>query len=316
MKKWRKRSDPASSARLRRATLPGFFACDKTSWCRDCPRRLPGEGVTAPRGPSLRKIVISTQADYCQEYFPLWYHWYTEIQHADDIFIIAAGTPQASVAATMAFYQGLPKIHIERLDLPNFEVPTILARHRNWLRELAPSFPFLVVSADSDQFFEFPSAAPMDCGLLFFDDVELVSEGVPSLQALPTSDLRELSLQWRAHVVRNMLFKREHRAGLLNLFNCPNVGGGGHCWPPEMPPRPFQRSYHWIFSGVEQFVQKVKSLSLQSNDRSWWHWPKWIAVFRAQGEEGLRKLYPEIIIREGASREVQAFKNRFAKGRS
>jgi hypothetical protein len=307
---WKKRKRQPVHWPPRKGELRGFISCGSEPWCRDCPEQHQPLNI----GPRLRKIVISTQADYCAEHFPLWYHWYVNVQQVDDIFIIAAGTPQASVETTMAFYQGLPKIHIERMDLPNFEIPLILERHRNWARELRPEPPFLVVSADSDQYFEFPVTVPPNRGLLFFEDVELASESIPPLDMLRDADIRELSVHWRDHVSPGTTgFQKEHRVGLLNTTNCPNVGGGGHCWPPELPARPFERSYHWIFGGAEQFVRKVKALSLQSGDVNWWHWPKWIAVYQAEGEAGLRALYPEIIAQERKSNNVQAFKNRILR---
>jgi hypothetical protein len=278
------------------------WSCNRSEWC-PCEQ------------PKLQRIIISTQADYCQEQFPFWYRWYTQIFPADLIFVLAVETPVASTDATEAFYNGKPGVHFQRIRRENFEPGEawdVLTRWANgpWLRP-----PYMILSADTDQYFELPlSPPPAHRGLIFFHEVELASDHVPSVEQLAETPLRELSLDWRSFCVGKGHFTTERRAALYNIPSCPRTGAGSHCYPPDFVTNGDSQGYHWIFSGADAFVRKVHSLTLAKGDKLWWHWPQWAKMSREQSEDALRVHYAAMVREGAAGPRVERFKRLLIEG--
>lgn len=287
----------------------------------DCPAGRACVCVTVQRPPSLmmrtkpmQRVVVALHADYCSRLFDHWYYWYTRVFQATAIHVLTVETPMSPAEKTEAFFRDKPLVQFRKEQWPIFDAFRLWEFKKKWVaNQLAPYYaergPYVIVPADTDEFLE-PITEDLreKRGLLPYRHYEFASHVIPAIGDMGACVLTPLS--WGSL----------HKVGLVNIPSCKLLG----ChWHPRtnghVDDQIFQKDkpcYHWFLQGVEQFIHKVKCVTLAPGEAGW-HWPIWRKIYETEGEEGLRREYGKILGQRGSQdAAIQKFKQYFQDWRA
>jgi len=223
---------------------------------------------------ALTKIVFSKQADHDADLAPLWLRWYRDEFRADEILITPVKTPASEIAQTVAFYQAAG-CQVRPIVLPaGWNDRVVWQRQLAMVREVAPTSPFLAVSADADQLFEPPTTLPPGKSAVPFRRINLLADG-PRLGVLAERE------KTPAYV-----------GGFVGSLDSRFVAVVGH-WVGPAPSETTTIEFHLQWRGATAFAQKVATMTFDPHapPRMAHHWKAWRALVDSQGMKALEKEY-------------------------
>jgi len=230
----------------------------------------------------LNRIVFSKQADHDQEMFEFWYYWYTRVFRANRIFITPVKTRSSETHLTKAFYGAKPGVIVDEIELPRWNPKRVWNEQLRIVSKHSFGSPFLAVSADADQFFEYVSDLPTAVDRCRFRQVYVGLDRPP--------DKAEIAS------IHAVVSEEDEWAGFVDSFKSPGIGMTGHSLD-QRGPRPRHVMFHCLLHGFDHFRTKVESLDLEPNRKFSTHWRSWIHAYREHGEEGLRRVYDDMFRR-------------------
>ncbi len=237
----------------------------------------------------FRKIVFSKQADHSADLFHLWYRWYRDVFPADELIITPVKTPASEVDQTIAFYRARG-CHIHRLERPaGWRAGQIWDCQREIVQEYLPEEPFLVVSADADQWFEFPTHLPENVSAVPFYRLNVAWD--ISQPLLADGDFR-IGFRHEKHLPLGPAV-----GGYVNCLDSPHIAVTGH-WRGGAPESYVGVEFHVHWYGFNGFLRKVRAASFDATSPgASFHWKAWRQVLEREGEEGLRAVYDQAVAR-------------------
>jgi FkbM family methyltransferase len=225
----------------------------------------------------MRKIIFSKQCDHDLDIMPFWLHWYQNVFRADEIIITPVRTVKSSIDQTASFYTA-QNIPVYPLEYEGWDDGVVWRDQLDVVKSHC-SGDFrdaVIVSADADQFF-----SPVDriAGPeAVFRRVFLYAD------SSFTPETFEMT-RFTAYETMDLL------GAFYNSLDSERIHATGHfagiCRRESHP-----CEFHLSFRGFSQFLQKVSSLAVESdNSPGALHWKKWVEIFKTRGEEGLKSEY-------------------------
>ena len=137
----------------------------------------------------LKRIIISKQCDHDLDLAPFWLHWYRNVFKADKLILTPIKTRASNILEISRFYaaQGIEvlPIHIQEWNEDQIWRSQLqIARSR-----LPAGGNFVLISADTDQFFAPLAEERLSGSEVIFHRVNMVSAQTPTPSSLSTLDL-------------------------------------------------------------------------------------------------------------------------------
>ncbi len=227
------------------------------------------------------------------------------------IFITPVKLPSSNIEGVLNFYHD-KKVMVEPLSLRSWDAISVWAFQRERLKTLLPDGRgFLAISADTDQFFEPVDAWREKDELIVFERLNFLASQTPTVENLAGIGLIPLdkSQSSSLHAITDYV------GGFVNRLEHPDIFMTGHYKGPpgalKSQPRHYVE-YHLRLRGIQQFIQKIKSLSFDSLEGPVSrHFKNWVNILRCQGEKGLIREYEHLSSGSGRSNspELERFRS-------
>jgi hypothetical protein len=170
------------------------------------------------------KIVFSKQADHDIDLVPFWYHWYKNVFRADIIIITPVKLFSSSIEQVSKFYRD-EDVFWCPIELEFWDMKKIWKIQREIVSCYTKfTLDFVVLSADTDQFFEPVDALDIKGPLVIFESVDFMMESTPSVFNLE----RQQGRVFLPDSKNTLVPKKDFKAAFVNKLSHEEVFPAGH----------------------------------------------------------------------------------------
>ena len=231
----------------------------------------------------MKTIIFSKQCDQDIELCPLWLHWYTKVFKADQIVITPVKTKLSRIDLVTAFFESY-QIPVIPIELSDWKEEEIWEKQKLLLQPFLPKQdPYLVLSADTDQFFE-PHGGLAKKTAMVYQRVHVTAQQTPTVE---TADCCGFDCFLSFDLI----------GGYINdLETAPIFLTGHYVGSVSQSIRQNMRyEFHLTLRGFEHFRRKIAGLSIEDDGSKVSDaWKAWRAAYDSAGDDGLREQYTRL----------------------